>query len=285
MNHHRARHGDDGLALLLRLPRQRRRLPHRGLHLALGGNLVRHERERQTVALLRFRRHADAVHAGDHHVAGLQIAQAPAVRCRTRRRRVLDDDHGVHALVLHFHPFAGDAHEGVVIAGGVEIFRRAAVALHQAQRRVAALGGRTADGQQLRQHVLHLLAGGRFHAQPQIRRIAVGAADAELLDFETAVRFDHLVEDLLHDVGIDQVAFGLDNFFKWHETTSLLSPVPRQPAADPPRAGRRNIKKHAKTGVLSVFPLYIACAVPYDDNDSRTQCALEPNKYRVLDAY
>jgi hypothetical protein len=67
----------------------------------------------------------------------------------------------------------------------------------------------------------------RFHAQTQIRRLAVGAADAELFDFKTAVRFDHLVEDLLHHVGIDQVAFGLDNFFKWHETTSLLGlPAP-----------------------------------------------------------
>ena len=76
--------------------------------------------------------------------------------------------------------------------------------------------------QQLREHVLHLLPGGRFHAQPQIGRLAVGAADAELLHFKTAVRFDDLVEDLLHDVGIDQVAFGLDDFLKWHETTSLL---------------------------------------------------------------
>ena len=27
---------------------------------------------------------------------------------------------------------------------------------------------------------------------------------------------DHRVEDLLHDVGVDQVAFGLDHFLKWH---------------------------------------------------------------------
>jgi hypothetical protein len=69
--------------------------------------------------------------------------------------------------------------------------------------------------------MLHLLAGGRFNTEPQVRRVTVRAADAELLHFETAARFDYLVEDLLHDVGIDQVAFGLDDFFKWHETTSL----------------------------------------------------------------
>ena len=55
---------------------------------------------------------------------------------------------------------------------------------------------------------------GRFEAQTQIRRLAVGASDAELLDFETAVGFDDFVEDLLHHVGIDQVAFGLNYFFE-----------------------------------------------------------------------
>src|SRR5580658_6259154 len=78
--------------------------------------------------------------------------------------------------------------------------------------------------------MIHLLAGGRFDTQPQVRGIAVGAADTELLHFEAAARFDHFVEDLLHDVRIDQVAFGLDDFFKWHETTSLL--------VSPQRAGR-----------------------------------------------
>ena len=55
---------------------------------------------------------------------------------------------------------------------------------------------------------------GCFHAQAQMRRLAVGAADAELLHFETAVVFDHRVEDLLHDVRVDQVAFGLDHFLE-----------------------------------------------------------------------
>jgi hypothetical protein len=38
-----------------------------------------------------------------------------------------------------------------------------------------------------------------------------------LLNFKTAVRFDNLIENLLHQVRIDEMAFGLDNFFKWHE--------------------------------------------------------------------
>ena len=52
----------------------------------------------------------------------------------------------------------------------------------------------------------------RFHLQAQIGRLGVGAPDAKLLHFKTAVVFDHGVEDLLHHVRIDQVALGLDDF-------------------------------------------------------------------------
>ena len=48
--------------------------------------------------------------------------------------------------------------------------------------------------------------------QAQVGRLGVGAADAELFDFKPAVVFDHRVEDLLHDVRIDQVALGFDDF-------------------------------------------------------------------------
>ena len=78
MNHHRSRHGDDSLARRARLLDQRRGLPHRRLHLALGRNAVAHERERQPVALLRFGHHANAAHPGDHPVARLDVAQTPA---------------------------------------------------------------------------------------------------------------------------------------------------------------------------------------------------------------
>ena len=39
--------------------------------------------------------------------------------------------------------------------------------------------------------------------------LAVGAADAKLLHFEAAAELDDGVEDLLHDVGIDEVPLGL----------------------------------------------------------------------------
>jgi hypothetical protein len=184
-----------------------------------------------------FRGDPDAAHAGDYQVARLEVAQPPAEGFGST-----NDDHRVHALVLHFDEVAVDTHCGVVVAGGVEILRRAAVALDEPQHGVPGLGGRTTDRQQLRQHVIHLPACGRFHTQSEKRRLAVGAADTELLHFETAVGFDHLVEDLLHDVRIDQVAFGLDDFLKWHETTSLPGRTARLA-----RLLHRKFEKHGKT--------------------------------------
>ena len=43
-------------------------------------------------------------------------------------------------------------------------------------------------------------------------KVAVGAADRELLHFKAAAEFDNRVEDPLHEVRIDQVALGLDDF-------------------------------------------------------------------------
>ena len=68
---------------------------------------------------------------------------------------------------------------------------------------------RAAQAEQLREHLLHRLGVVGVDLQPQIGAVAVGAADAELLHLETAVELDHGVEDLLHDVGVDQVALGL----------------------------------------------------------------------------
>jgi hypothetical protein len=42
--------------------------------------------------------------------------------------------------------------------------------------------------------------------------LGVGAADAELFDLETPVAFDHGVEDALHQMGVNEVALGFDNF-------------------------------------------------------------------------
>ena len=58
---------------------------------------------------------------------------------------------------------------------------------------------------------------GRLDPQPQIRRFAIGAPDAKLLDLEPPPELDHLIKDLLHDMRINEMALGLDNFLKLHE--------------------------------------------------------------------
>ena len=77
---------------------------------------------------------------------------------------------------------------------------------------VAGIDRGAAEPEQLAEHLLHIGLFRRFHAQAQIGLLGVGAADAEFFHFKFAVVFDHRVEDLLHQVRIDQVAFGLDDF-------------------------------------------------------------------------
>ena len=123
-----------------------------------------------------------------------------------------DDDHGVHALVFHFHPVALVAHQRLVIGGGIEIFGRAAIALHGGEHGVARFGGSATQLQQTQKQQLHLGVAFGFYFQAQIRIVRVGAPDAKLLDLEAAVVLDHRVEDLLHHMRVDQMAFGFNNF-------------------------------------------------------------------------
>ena len=71
--------------------------------------------------------------------------------------------------------------------------------------------------------MLHFFAGGSFHLQTQIRGITVGAANPELLHFEATVRLHYFVEDPLHHVGVDQMAFGFNYFLERHELPVYLA--------------------------------------------------------------
>ena len=132
-------------------------------------------------------------------------------------------DHGVHALVFHFDPLGSVPHEGVMIGGGVEILGRAVVALHRAQQSVAGIDRGAAQLQQALQQALQRGGVGGFDLQTEIRGFAVGAADAELLHFEAAAILHDLIEDVLHDMGVDQVAFGFDHFLEWHRVTIVAA--------------------------------------------------------------
>ena len=154
--------------------------------------------------------------------------RSPARRSRRRRQKARPSrhhDHGVHALVFDFDPLLADAHVGAVVGGGVEIFRRAPVAFHrragaaspESDRRAAQAPAARASRRSSDEPV------GRLHLQPQVGRLAIGAADAELFHFEAAVILHDLVEDVLHDVGVDQVAFRFDHFLKWHRTSIVAA--------------------------------------------------------------
>ena len=99
-----------------------------------------------------------------------------------------------------------------MIGGGVEIFRRATIALHHHEHGVARIDRRAAQAEELAEELLHVGGALGFNLQAQVRVVGVGAADLELLHFKAAVVFDHRVEDPLHQVRIDQVAFGLNDF-------------------------------------------------------------------------
>ena len=47
--------------------------------------------------------------------------------------------------------------------------------------------------------------------QRELREVVVGAAQLEVEHFELAAAFDHPVEDVLQQLGIDEVAFGRDD--------------------------------------------------------------------------
>ena len=159
-----------------------------------------------------------------------------------RPRALAHHDHGVHALILDLDPLLADAHKSAVVGGGIEIFGGAAVALHLAQHGIAGFRGRAPQLQEVVEEPLQGAFVGRLHLKPEIGGVAVGSPDAELLHFEPAVMLHDLVEDVLHDVGIDQVAFGFDHFLDWH-TDYYCNGVERRalqlmPARLSPRANR-----------------------------------------------
>jgi hypothetical protein len=66
---------------------------------------------------------------------------------------------------------------------------------------------------------VHGVGSGGFHFQAEIGRVAVGPADAELFYFEPAVEFDDRVEDLLHDVRVNQVTLCFHDLLWKHGST------------------------------------------------------------------
>jgi len=101
-----------------------------------------------------------------------------------------------------------------MVGGGVEILRGAAISLDQRELGVARIHQRTAEAEQLRKNLTHGLGMVGVYLEPQVGRLGIGAPNAKLLHFETPLVFHHGVEDLFHDVRVDQVTLGLHPFFE-----------------------------------------------------------------------
>ena len=145
----------------------------------------------------------------DHHAVARR-------RSRRRRQKARPSATTIMASMRWFstsiHSPLG-AHEGAVIGGGVEILRRAAVALHFAQRGVAAhrpASSRVRAASASR--CCHRGVGRAFPPSGADRTARCWCGRCGTAPLRSGRDLDHLVEDLLHDVGIDQVAFGFDDF-------------------------------------------------------------------------
>ena len=177
-----------------------------GLDAALRRDLVGHEGEVRAVALAELRGDADAFEAADDAIAGPHLAQLAA-----RGAAVVDDDHGVHALAFDLDPLAADAHVRAQIGRRIEIVGHAAVAVGLAQQRVPLLDGAAAELHQILDQPAQAGGRRRRNLERNARELVVGAADGEIQHLERAAALDHLVEDRVENVRVDQMAFGADH--------------------------------------------------------------------------
>jgi hypothetical protein len=147
-----------------------------------------------------------AVHAAHHLIAGANVPQLPADGAILH-----DDDRGIHTLVQDVDPAAAHPHGRLLVGRRIEIFRGAPGLVGRPQYRVALPHRVTAERHQLLQQPLqHALTCGR-HLQLQVRELVVRAADLEVLHLECPAAFNHLVENQIQQLRIDEVAFGFDD--------------------------------------------------------------------------
>ena len=139
MNDYRTRDHGNTLTLGPRRADQGRGLPHGSLYLALRGDALTHEGEREPVALFGFRKHSNSAHPDHDAVTRADIAETPAVSPGSS-----ENDEGIHALVFDGDPLAGAPDQGPVVGGGVKLFRGAAVRGGFAPFHVSRLDRRTA---------------------------------------------------------------------------------------------------------------------------------------------
>ncbi len=177
-----------------------------GLHAPFGRDFVGHEPEVGAGAIAELRRHADALEPAHDPVAGPDLAQLAADRAP-----VGQDHDSVHALALDDHPLPLDPHLRPLVRGGIEVVRHAAVLVGHPHRRVLHVRHVTAERKQLLEQVVERGRTRGLHLERQPRELVVGAAQLEVQDLECPPALDHLVENRLELLGVDEVPLGGDD--------------------------------------------------------------------------
>ena len=183
VDYDRAGDDRDAIAGLFGLAHHRGNSRDADLDAALGRDLVRHEREAQAIARLELRDDLDAVDPADDGVAAPDLAQLAAHGTVRSRRRSPRPCAGARR-----HPVPLAADERLMVRGGVEVVRSAAVAIGGTSCDVLDARDAAAEADQFRQQLRQDLLGRRRHAHRDERRLVVGAADAEFEHLEGARR-------------------------------------------------------------------------------------------------
>ncbi len=206
---HDDRSGDDGdlFAGRFGFAHHRRNPRHAGLDAALGRDLVGHEREAKPVARLEFRHDLDAANATDDDVAARDLAQFAADGAV-----LLEHNRRVHALVFHRQPLAAMHDKGLMVGGGVEVFRRTAVAIGRQRLRIFDPRDTTAETDQFLERLRQRRRRFRRDSHRDERWLVVGAADPEFEHFERRIVANHGVEHHVQQLRINQVTFSFDDF-------------------------------------------------------------------------
>jgi hypothetical protein len=113
------------------------------------------------------------------------------------------------------------ADESAVVGSGIEIFRGAPIAFHGPQFRIPGVHHGAPERQKLRQDLLHGLDIVGFHLETQMGRVAIRASDVKLFDLETPMELDNGIENLFHDVRVDEMTVCFHHFLERKRVAAL----------------------------------------------------------------
>ena len=170
-------------------------------------HLVPHEDEVRGLPRLERRVDPHPGGAAHHEIAATDVAQLHA----TRPPRRIDDQTGIHPLVLHRDPAAAVVHLGAVVGRRVEVIRHGSVGLARPQRHRVVAFDDAAVAHEVGDDLLEDL---RFagHGEPELREVLDAPADLEVAELVGRAVFDHDGEIARQEPGVDEVTFGPESY-------------------------------------------------------------------------